>query len=376
VQEPTDDSLATYQKNALRLLALGLGLACLHTMAPLWTALVLAAWVGKLARPLVRRFSRAVGGRERAAAVLTILLLLALVVPCVLLLAALAGDAIDLVRRVLASQGGRGALEAIVSGGSGPAETPFNWRSFGLGQAVDLVKQYGSNALRVLQTVAGAAAEVALWLFIFLLGSYTFLTDGPRGYRWLEGRAPLQPRHTRRLVGAFHETGRGLLVGVGLTALVQGLGAMVTYVALGVPRALVLGALTCFAALIPSFGTALVWVPVAAGLALAGRHVPAIVLASIGTIVISSLDNVLRPVLSRFGELRMPGFVLLTAMFGGLGVYGTWGLILGPLIARMLIEVLDILREERGWGSGQPAPVPEDPGNDDNEPLSRVPPPA
>ncbi|HEU4537168.1 MAG TPA: AI-2E family transporter, partial [Polyangiaceae bacterium] len=229
MEDPTLDPPAPYQKNALRLLALALGAAALYTLSPLWTAVVLAAWVGKLARPLLRRFSRAVGGRERAAAVLTLLLLLALVVPCVLLLAALAGDAIDLVRRVLSSQGGRGALEAIVSGGgAGGAEaTPFTWRSFGFSQAIDLVKQYGENALRVLQTVAGAAAEVALWLFLFLLGSYTFLTDGPAAYRWLEGRAPLHRRHTKRLVGAFHETGRGLLIGVGLTALVQGLGATV-----------------------------------------------------------------------------------------------------------------------------------------------------
>src|SRR5688572_15324452 len=150
VEDPTLDPPATYQKNALRLLAFLLGLAALHVISSLWTALVLAAWVGKLARPLVRRFSRAVGGRERAAAVLTILLLLALVVPCVLLLAALTGDAIELVRRVLASQGGRGALEAIVSGGSG-GEAKFDWHSFGFGQAFDLVKQYGSNAWRVLQ---------------------------------------------------------------------------------------------------------------------------------------------------------------------------------------------------------------------------------
>ncbi|HEU4410414.1 MAG TPA: AI-2E family transporter [Polyangiaceae bacterium] len=373
MEDPTLDPPATYQKNALRLLAFLLGLAALHTLSPLWTALVLSAWVGKLARPLVRRFSRAVGGRERAAAVLTILLLLALVVPFLVLLAALTGDAVDLVRRVLASQGGRDALESIVSGGGNgsAAETPFNWRGFGIGQAFDLFKQYGSNALRVLQTVAGAAAEVALWLFLFLLGSYTFLTDGPRAYRWLEARAPLHRRHTRRLVGAFHETGRGLLIGVGLTALVQGLGATVTYVALGVPRALVLGALTCFAALIPSFGTALIWVPVAAGLALAGRHVPAIILAVIGTVVIGSLDNVLRPLLSRFGELRMPGFVLLAAMFGGLGVYGTWGLVLGPLVVRLLIEVLDILREEGAWGLGQPPVEPDDLTADETDPPPR-----
>lgn len=374
MEDPSLDPPVTYQKNALRLLAVALALASLHTLSPLWTALVLSAWVGKLARPLLRRFSRAVGGRERAAAVLTILLLLALVVPCLLLLAALTGDAIDLVRRVLVSQGGRDALEAIVSSGNngGPAEAPFDWRAFGTGQALDLVKQYGSNALRVLQTVAGAAAEVALWLFLFLLGSYTFLTDGPQAYRWLETRAPLHRRHTKRLVGAFHETGRGLLIGVGLTALVQGLGATITYIALGVPRALVLGALTCFAALIPSFGTALVWVPVAAGLALAGRHVPAIILAVVGTVVISSLDNILRPLLSRFGELRMPGFVLLASMFGGLGVYGTWGLVLGPLIVRMLIEVLDIAREEGAWGFGQPKAEPDEVTAEETDPPSRV----
>ncbi len=374
MEDPSLDPPATYQKNALRLLALGLGLAALHTLSPLWTAVVLAAWVGKLARPLLLRFSRTTGGRERAAAVLTILLLLALVVPFLLLLTALTGDAIDLVKRVVNSQGGRGALEAVVSGGGGnggASETPFTWRSFGLGQAFDLFKQYGSNALRVLQTVAGAAAEVALWLFLFLLGSYTFLTEGPRAYHWLEARAPLHPRHTRRLVGAFHETGRGLLVGVGLTALVQGIGATITYVALGVPRALVLGALTCFAALIPSFGTALIWVPVAAGLALAGRTVPAIILAVVGTVVISSLDNVLRPLLSRFGELKMPGFVLLTAMFGGLGVFGTWGLVLGPLIARMLTEVLDILRDEGAWGFGQPKAGPDEFVGDETVPRSR-----
>ncbi|MCU0684904.1 MAG: AI-2E family transporter [Polyangiaceae bacterium] len=374
MEDPTIDPPATYQQNALRLCALLLGAAALYTLSPLWTAVVLAAWVGKLARPLVRRFSRAVGGRERAAAVLTLLLLLALVVPCILLLAALSSDAIDLVRRVMSSQGGRGALEAIVSGGGGGGaeSVPFTWRSFGFSQALDLIKQYGENALRVLQTVAGAAAEVALWLFLFLLGSYTFLTDGPRAYRWLEARAPLHPRHTKRLVGAFHETGRGLLIGVGLTALVQGLGATVTYVALGVPRALVLGALTCFAALIPSFGTALVWVPVAAGLALAGRRVPAIILAVVGTLVISSLDNILRPLLSRVGELQMPGFVMLTAMFGGLSVFGTWGLVLGPLIVRLLMEVLAILREESAWGLGQPKPAPEEPTSDETDPPGRV----
>ncbi len=84
------------------------------------------------------------------------------------------------------------------------------------------------------------------------------LVDGVRYYRWIEDHAPLARERTRRLADAFNETGRGLFVSVGLTGLVQGILATVAYFALGVPRALVLGLLTCVASLIPSIGTALV----------------------------------------------------------------------------------------------------------------------
>ena len=126
----------------------------------------------------------------------------------------------------------------------------------------------------------------------------------------------------------------------------QGVLATITYVALGVPRALVLGMLTCVASLIPSVGTALVWVPVAGGLALAGRTAPAVVMALVGVFVIGTVDNFLRPVFARFGKLELPTFVLLTSIFGGLAIFGTWGVILGPLFARLAKEALVLARED------------------------------
>ncbi|MEO8877725.1 MAG: AI-2E family transporter, partial [Polyangiaceae bacterium] len=143
------------------------------------------------------------------------------------------------------------------------------------------------------------------------------------------------------------ETGRGLLVGVGLTGLVQGVIATVAYFALGVPRALVLGLLTCLASVIPSVGTALVWVPIAIGLGLSGRTGSAAILVGIGVLVIGTIDNVLRPVFSRFGKLELPSFVLLVSIFGGLALFGTWGFLLGPLLVRLAKEALIISREER-----------------------------
>jgi predicted PurR-regulated permease PerM len=85
-------------------------------------------------------------------------------------------------------------------------------------------------------------------------------------------------------------------------------------------------------------------VPVAAGLALSGRTTAAIVMAAIGVLVIGTVDNVVRPVFSRFGQLRLPTFAILIAILGGFAVFGTWGILLGPLFVRLAVEALDIYR--------------------------------
>jgi len=105
--------------------------------------------------------------------------------------------------------------------------------------------------------------------------------------------------------------------------------------------------LTCISSLIPSVGTGLIWVPVAIGLALAGRTGSAVIMACVGVGVIGTVDNVMRPIFARFGKLELPVFVLLTSIFGGLAIFGIWGLILGPLFARLAKEALIIARDER-----------------------------
>jgi predicted PurR-regulated permease PerM len=96
---------------------------------------------------------------------------------------------------------------------------------------------------------------------------------------------------------------------------------------------------------LPTIGTALVWVPICIGLALTGRTTAALILALVGIIVVSSIDNLLRPMLTRFGQLQLPTFVLLIAMLSGLALMGPAGLFLGPLLARMSVEIVRMARE-------------------------------
>jgi predicted PurR-regulated permease PerM len=309
---------------------------------PFVASLVLAAWAAHLSRPLFVRLRSALGGRGRAAGLLTALLVVLAIAPLVLAIMTLIPAAKSLLEQLRAASGGKGLLEALVSESGG---APLEGRSI-----VALVKEYGASASRALAVVASASIEVIIGAFVFFTVFYALLVDGDRWWSWARDRAPMQSSLFDRLGGAFYQAGRGLIVGSGLTALIQGGLAAVLYAAFGVPRALLFGMLSVVAALIPMTGPMLVWVPVCAGLALTGHPAKALGLGALCAGVVGTIDNVVRPWLSRRFQVGMPAAVVLVAMLGGIVVLGGWGLFLGPLVIRLAGEMLDVCRERRIFG--------------------------
>lgn len=353
---------------ALPWILLALAAAAAATLSPLWISLVLAAWFASLTRRLWERLARRLGQRPRLAAALLVVALVLLVVPLVAVGVSLGVGGAEFVRRVASSEENRSRLVQLVTDQPSTSELP----RFEISSLVHLLQEHGSKAWQVVRAIAGKTATGLVGLFIFLFGAYTFLVDGQRFSTWLTARMPIAPQHLQRLSAAFYETGRGMLVGVGLTGLVQGVVATIAYFALKIPSALGLGILTALAALIPSVGTAMVWVPVAIGLALSGRWVAAIILGAIGVLVIGTVDNLLRPVFSRYGQLQLPTFVLFLAIFGGIALYGAAGIILGPLLVRLGVEALNLAREQ-GLTAG-PDGEPAVPGDLATRPPAEAPP--
>jgi predicted PurR-regulated permease PerM len=323
----------------LRVTLLLLLVAAFFALVPLWAPVLLAAWCAIVAKPLHQRLAKRVGGRSKAAGVVTVLLVVLALAPIVFIALSLFGAAAQLIHKLQQSGGGRGALSALIS-----SEPTLQINRWDARRAVDFVREHGAGALDAATTLVGATTAVGVGLFVFVFGFYTFLVDGRRAWDWLIEHSPLPRPYMHRLGNAFAETGRGMLIGVGVTAALQGLVMTIGFIVIDVPQALVLGLLTGVAGLIPSIGTGLVWVPVAAALAMAGRNAAAIATVAIGVFV-SVVDNVLRPWLSRYGQLLLPTFVLFLAMLGGIATFGGWGVLLGPLFVRMATEALGIWRE-------------------------------
>jgi predicted PurR-regulated permease PerM len=328
------------------------GVAAGLTFVPLWAPLLLASWMAMVFRPVHDKLIHRVGGRAGAAAVVTVLLVLGSLAPLVVMGLSLFSSAASLVDQLQKSGGAREALQTLISSNApsvAPAQFDPQQVQVNAQQILDFARRHGGGALDAASTIFGAAANIALALFVFVYGFYTFLVHSRRFHEWLVDHSPLERWQTLRLSRAYSETGRGLVIGVGLTALFQGGVATLGYVIIGVPQALVLGLLTTFAALIPSVGTGLVWAPLAIGLAIAHHMGQTAAIVALGC-VISVADNFIRPWLSRFGRVDMDMFVLFIAMLGGIAMFGTWGLLVGPLFVRLAIEALRLGRERHDLG--------------------------
>jgi predicted PurR-regulated permease PerM len=324
-----------------------LGAAAALAMVPLWAPMLLASWMAVAFRPLHTKLARRIGGRSSAASVVTVLLVAAALLPLLVIGLSLIGTTLNLGEQVQKAGGLEDALNTVLQSGSGaPSRDSF---SFDIQHLSQLVKSHGSDALHAAGVIFGAASAAAVGVFVFIYGFHVCLVEGGRAYEWLVDHSPLERWQTERLAAAYEETGRGLLIGVGLTALFQGVVATVGYLIIGVPQALIFGLLTIIAALIPSIGTGLVWVPLAIGLFVAGKTGAGAAVLGLG-VVVSVADNFVRPLLSKHANLDLPAYVLFVAMLGGIVVFGTWGLLAGPLFVRLAIEALRIGRERKELG--------------------------
>lgn len=309
-------------------------------LQPLWVPLVLAAWIAIVVKPLHTRLQGKFG-RGNSAAVITVVLFVVALAPLVVISLSLVGAAVELGKKLQGTGGFEQSFKTLLA-----TEPSLSLERFDARSLMDMLRRHGMGAVNAARTVFGAATAVLIGVVVFLFGFYTFLVHGRRTYEWLVDNSPIPRRHMIRLADAFAETGKGLLISVGITAVLQGFVATIGYLVIGVPQALVLGLVTIFAALIPSIGTSLVWVPVTIGLFITGRTGAGIAMLAFGAFV-SIIDNFARPALSRYGHLQLPMFVVFIAMLGGIAAFGAWGLLAGPLFVRLAVEALLIWREER-----------------------------
>ena len=198
---------------------------------------------------------------------------------------------------------------------------------------------------RIGQIIMESISSLAINLFVMIFVLYFMLIGGKKMEAYVNDILPFNETNTQEVIHEINMIVRSNAIGIPLLAIIQGGVAMIGYLLFGAPNILMLGFLTCFATIIPMVGTALVWFPVAAYLAISGDWFNAIGIAAYGAIVVSQSDNLIRFILQKKTADTHP----LITIFGvviGLPIFGFMGVIFGPLLLSLFFLFVDMFKKE------------------------------
>ncbi|OLP59303.1 AI-2E family transporter [Xaviernesmea oryzae] len=328
-------------------------IAFIAIILPFYSAVFWALVFAIVFFPLHVWVEQGVGGRPSVAAAISVLICVVLViVPGLMILGAIVQEGNQLYQRVSSGEIDPQALFEQARN-SLPEFLRDRLSSLDSGAIADLGRRFSSTLMQGGGFFAGRAlvlGQSTLQFFIMfgvmLYVLFFLFRDGRRLGRTVRQALPLSDAHTRRLSAKFTSVVRATVRGNLIIALVQGVIGGVTFWALGIQPAFLLGALMTILSLLPAVGAAIVWLPVAIYCLLVGSYLPAIVLVLVGVLVIGLVDNLLRPPLVG-KETKLPDYVVLISTIGGISLLGMNGFVIGPLFAALFVAAWGIFIEEQ-----------------------------
>jgi predicted PurR-regulated permease PerM len=334
-------------------LVVAVSLAFAWILWPFYGAVLWATVTAIVFTPLYRQLRNSIGQRRNLAAFATVLIILLVVIlPLTLLAASVLQEAYGIYASIEAGELNLGLYfrQAV---GALPSWASELLDRFGLTNLATVQERLLAVLARGGQFIAAQAINVGqstvdfvVNLFVMLYLLFFLLRDGDELLARIKDAVPLSADQKRALLAKFTIVIRATVKGDVVVAVLQGaLGGLIFWL-LEIRPALLWGALMAVLALLPVVGTGLVWVPAAIYLLATGAIWQGIVLVLFGVLIISLVDNLLRPILIG-KDTKMPDYVVLISTLGGIAAFGLHGFVIGPMIAAMFIAVWDIYSASR-----------------------------
>lgn len=313
-----------------------LALGCVYVLRPFLAAVLFSAAVVISSWPLYQRLLARLGGRRTLAALsMTLSLILLIIIPISLVAYNIADDVARIFEQMKAAiDAGHvqppawlrsvplvgGWLDQYVSGLFASRE-----------QMTELAKRMLEPARAFLTTggllLGGGVVQMTLAAFVsFFLyrdGAVLLRVIGVAAGRILGERAA-------KVSATVTQTVRGVMFGLLGTALAQALVAALGFAIAGVPAVPLLAVLTFVLSLVP-VGPPMIWGGAAIWLFAQGSTGWGIFMLVWGALLISGVDNVVRPLLISRGS-SLPFLLVFLGVLGGVLAFGFVGLFIGPTL--------------------------------------------
>ena len=328
---------------------------------PFRHAMVLALVLATLVHPLRMWLPRAIRTRRFfAATTLTLLTILFVLLPLAGLVTLLTSEAVTFIHTAITWFKTGGLVEAVAWGHALPlpvwAKSYLDPASIDLRKIESWALSSGGDIGLWFLAAGKEVASIGLQLLVLVMFLFYLLVEGEHLTELLRKVSPLRRDQEDAISARFKAVSQAVLLG--------GLG---TSVAIGVVTGIGLwiagispilwGAVAVIASLIPVVGLSLIMIPAIVYLVAAGSFKMAIFLALYWLLVVSSVDNIVRPLFMR-GTARMSLVWVFVSIIGGVLMFGPLGLLYGPLALSISFLFLEIFFDAQNEADDTASPEP------------------
>jgi predicted PurR-regulated permease PerM len=336
---------ARFRKGFLLALVIGVTTAFVFVVRDFLMTTFVAAIFSGLAQPLYRRILQTVGGRKVVASAVTLLTIAVLVgAPLVAVLSVVTNEAVRVTESVtpwvtqIVNEPTR--LNTYLDRLPG-IQRIMPFREQILTKAGEAAGSLGRIVVASISSTTRDTLALVVDFFMMLYAMFFFLMDGRQYLDSLVQYLPLRESEQNQLLQRFVSVARATLKGTLLIGIVQGSLGAVIFAILGIPAAVLWGLMMTVMSVLPMIGGAIVWVPAAIILAVEGFWMKAVILVAFGSLVIGTVDNLLRPRLVGH-DTKMSDLLVLFSTLGGIAEFGAIGFIVGPIVAALFVTVWEI----------------------------------
>jgi predicted PurR-regulated permease PerM len=203
------------------------------------------------------------------------------------------------------------------------------------------IKSAGHFGTIILNKTSTEVFSLLLTMVIMFFTMFYLFIDGDKFLRKLQILSPLRQKYDELLFNRFLMISRATIRGTVIIGLTQGFLGAITFLIFGIKSWLLWGFVMVMFSLIPFTGSWMVMLPAAVLQLIYGHHWKAAGIALMSILVVSSVDNVIRPRLVG-SEAKMHDLMVLFSTLGGIAAYGIMGFIIGPVIAALFIALLEM----------------------------------
>jgi predicted PurR-regulated permease PerM len=229
--------------------------------------------------------------------------------------------------------------------------------SLGSNDLPDTLQEYGQKAAGFVASKLGAilqhTAVFVFHLFVTVLVMFYLYRDGESLMERFRELLPFAGANRDRMLSDARQLIFASVTSSLLAAAAHGLLGAVAFAAAGLSAPIFWGVMMGFFSFVPIVGTALIWVPLAASLMIGGHWVRGLVVLALCALIVTVVDNVLRPWLIS-GRTEAGGLLIFLGVLGGIGAFGLLGLVLGPVVLAMVAILLEVYAAPDSSGNTGP----------------------